>query len=133
MNNQNNQNPVYANYEGPFSPNYNEYKDIPNFKTPQVNIKTESSQNILNQTKASLNNLLSNLKKGSNINDMIMENKKKKLVSTMSNLSHISNKKYPEDGQELVESYIKLSKIYDNNNIKTNNNNLFNYNQINIF
>ena len=66
------------------------------------------------------------------MNDIINENKKKKLLSTMNNISHISNQKFPDDDQAILESYLKLSKIYDNNNLdKINNNNLLNYNKLN--
>ena len=123
------QNAPYSNYNL-FSPNYNEMKDFPNMKTPQIPKKNETSEMILSQTKASLNNLLSNLKNASTMND-VLDNKKKKLISTMSNLSRISNIKYPDDGQDLVESYMKLNKIYENKNMINRTNNLFNYNTMN--
>ena len=65
----------YTIYEYQISPNYNELKK--NIMTPQVKPKNETSEMILNQTKASLNNFLLNLKKGSTMNDNLVDNKKK--------------------------------------------------------
>ena len=53
----------YTFYEYKVSPNYNEIKNFSNPKTPQIFTKKETSEMILSQTKASLNNFLSNLKK----------------------------------------------------------------------
>ena len=104
----------YSRFENTISPNYNELK---NFKTPQVLPKGETSEMILSQTKASLHNFLANLKKGSTMNDILKENKKKQLMPEMNNLSRISNKKYPDDDQGIVESYLKLSKLYNKTKI----------------
>ncbi len=118
----------YTFYEYKVSPNYNEIKNFSNPKTPQIFTKKETSEMILSQTKASLNNFLSNLKKVSTINDnKTINDNNKKLFPTMSNLSRISSIKFQEDDdQPMIESYIKLSKKYDNNL----NNNLLNYNKI---
>ena len=122
----------YSFYDYQISPNYNDIKKLPISQTPQVPSKKETSQTILSQTKASLNNFLSNLKKGSAMNDIINENKKKKLISTMNNISHISNQKYPDDDQAILESYLRLSKLYDNNNL-LNLNKINNINNINTY
>jgi hypothetical protein len=96
--------------------------------TPQVNPKNETSEMILNQTKASLNNFLLNLKKGSTMNDNLVDNKKNKIIQNMSNISRNTNNKKDDQGS-IIDSYLRLSKKYENNN--NINNSVLNYNKIN--
>jgi len=118
----------YSYYDYQDKPNYSDYKDFTNFNTLPSSQKNETSEMILNQTKASLNNFLSNLKKVSTVNDFIVENKNKMVLPTMSNISRISNKRFPEESQDFADSYIKISKIYETN---SKDKNKFNYSKIN--
>ena len=95
----------YTFYEYQISPNYNELKK--NIMTPQVNPKNETSEMILNQTKASLNNFLLNLKKGSTMNDNLADNKKNKIMQNMSNISRNTNNK-KDDQSSIIDSYLRL-------------------------
>ena len=75
-----------SGYKYQASPKYNSI-DYRNFQTPKINIKNETSENILNQTKESLNNFLINLKKSS----ILKNNNEINDVNIISGLSSISN------------------------------------------
>ena len=103
-------------------PNNNELNNYSNSKTSQALPKNETSEMILSQTKASLHNFLSNLKKGSTMNDILTDNKKKSLMPEMSNISRISKKRYPDEEPAIVDPYLTINQMNHNNN----NNNLDN-------
>ena len=105
------------------SPQYNNF-DLRNLKTPQITTKTETSEMILSQTKESLHNFLTNLKKSS----ILKENKNINAFPKTSGLSTISNIKDLEDIQDSYEKYNNktLNKLNDNN-LETN---ILNYNKI---
>ena len=84
---------LQAHLENKIVPNNNELNNYSNIKNPSILPKNETSEMILSQTKASLSKFLSNLKKGSTMNDILTDNKKKPLMPEISNISRISKKK----------------------------------------
>ena len=117
-----------SGYKYQVSPKYNniEYK---NFKTPKINLKNETSEMILNQTKESLHNFLINLKNCSFIKDD-WENKSNNIKPIITGSSNNSNIKNPEETQSSYESnYTNIfgKQMDNNNNLETN---ILNYNKI---
>jgi hypothetical protein len=117
-----------SGYKYQVSPKYNniEYK---NFKTPKINLKNETSEMILNQTKESLHNFLLNLKNCSFIKDD-WENKSNNIKPIITGSSNNSNIKNPEETQSSYESnYTNIfgKQMDNNNNLETN---ILNYNKI---
>ena len=124
--------------ENKIIPNNNELNNYSNIKTPQILPKNETSEMILSQTKASLHNFLSNLKRASTLNDLLPDNKKKQLMPEMTNISKISKIKNPDDEQGIFDPYLTMNKLnstnIDNNiyympNIYNKTNNINTYNQ----
>ena len=117
-----------SGYKYQASPKYNNL-EFRNFQTPKFNLKNETSQNILNQTKESLNNFLINLKKTS----ILQNNTETNDANIISGLSSISNINNIEEMQGSNESYNinRIGKFNDgninNNNLETN---ILNYNKI---
>ena len=125
----NNQQTPYS-YMEYLSPDLKDYKTYTNFNTPQVMPRRDTSEMILKQTKASLNKFLSNLQKGSTMNNILTDRNVAPLQKTMNNISQISNRNFIEDDPAILESYNRLKPIYDR---KNNNANMYNYNKINNF
>ena len=119
-----------SGYKYQASPKYKNL-DYRSFQTPKINMKNDTSENILNQTKESLNNFLINLKKTSFLKNNA-ENNDVNIISGLSSISN-SNNNIIEEIQGSNESYNinKLGK-YSDNNIKNNNleTNILNYNKI---
>ena len=117
-----------SGYKYQASPKYNNI-EFRNFQTPKFNLKNETSQNILNQTKESLHNFLLNLKKTS----ILQNNAEINDANIISGLSSISNINNIEEMQGSNESYNinRIGKFNDgninNNNLETN---ILNYNKI---
>ena len=114
-----------SGYKYQASPKYNSI-DYRNFQTPKINIKNETSENILNQTKESLNNFLINLKKSS----ILKNNNEINDVNIISGLSSISNINNIEGSNESYN--IKKLGKYNDKDINKNNleTNILNYNKI---
>ena len=125
----NNQQIPYS-YMEYLSPDLKEYKTYSNFNTPQTMPRRDTSEMILKQTKASLNKFLSNLQKGTTMNNILTDKNVIPLQKTMNNISQISNRNFIEDDPAILESYNRLKPIYDR---KNNNTNMYNYNKINNF
>ena len=115
-----------SGYKYQMSPKYNNF-ELKSLKTPQISTKNESSEMILSQTKESLHNFLTNLKKSSILKENL-ENKNINAIPKYSGLSNNSNIKEFEDIQDSYEKYNNktLSKLTDNN-LETN---ILNYNKI---
>ena len=125
----NNQQMPYSYIEY-LSPDLKDYKTYSNFNTPQIMPRRDTSEMILKQTKASLNKFLSNLQKGTTMNNILTDRNVVPLQKTMNNISQISNRNFIEDDPAILESYNRLKPIYDR---KNNNANMYNYNKINNF
>jgi len=125
----NNQQTPYS-YMEYLSPDLKDYKTYTNFNTPQVMPRRDTSEMILKQTKASLNKFLSNLQKGTTMNNILTDRSVIPLQKTMNNISQISNRNFIEDDPAILESYNRLKPIYDR---KNNNANMYNYNKINNY
>ena len=125
----NNQQTPYS-YMEYLSPDLKEYKTYSNFNIPQTMPRRDTSEMILKQTKASLNKFLSNLQKGTTMNNILTDRSVVPLQKTMNNISQISNRNFIEDDPAILESYNRLKPIYDR---KNNNSNMYNYNKINNF
>ena len=117
----------YSFYDYQVSPDYTEFKDYSNFNTPQNFSKNETSEMILSQTKASLNNFLSNLKKGTpttTTNNALIDtkNKSKPTKVIANNISHLPINKFKEN-MNIYNTENRSNNIY---NYKKINNNTFN-------
>ena len=116
-------------YKNQASPKYKnlEYR---NFQTPKITMKNETSENILNQTKESLNNFLINLKKTSFLKNTA-ENNDINIISGLSSISNSNNNVEEIQGSNESYNINKLGK-YTEGNIKNNNleTNILNYNKI---
>ena len=91
----------YSYYDYQVSPDYTEYKYFSNFNTPQNFNKNETSEMILSQTKASLNNFLSKLKKETptTTNNTLIDykNKNKPTKVIANNISQLPINKFKEN------------------------------------
>ena len=125
----NNQQMPYS-YMEYLSPDLKDYKTYSNFNISQTMPRRDTSEMILKQTKASLNKFLSNLQKGTTMNNILTDRSVVPLQKTMNNISQISNRNFIEDDPAILESYNRLKPIYDR---KNNNSNMYNYNKINKF
>ena len=109
----------YSYYDYQVSPDYTEYKNYSNFNTPQNFSKNETSEMILSQTKASLNNFLSNLKKETP-------------TTTNNTLIDYKNKNKPTKVIANNISQLPINKFKENMNfLNTDNRNLPNYKKVN--
>ena len=118
-------------YKYQVSPKYNNY-ELKSLRTPKITFKNETTEMILTQTKESLHNFLTNLKKSS----ILKESSEIKNITTrpkISGLSSISNSNIPEEIQDSYDTFNthKLNQLTDNNNTNSNlETNILNYNKI---
>ena len=117
-----------SGYKYQVSPKYNNY-DFKGLKTPQIVIKNETNDMIVNQAKESLQNFLTNLKNSSILKEN-SENKNINVIPKLSGLSSISNSKIPDDFQNSYESFNfnnnKETNLLNYKNIYNNNFNTYN-------